>query len=49
MGFLSAIPAGLYAFALRIRHLLYDSRIIKRYRSDIPVVCVGNITVGGNR
>ncbi len=29
MGFLSAIPAGLYAFALRIRHLLYDSRIIK--------------------
>lgn len=47
MGFLSAIPAGLYAFALRIRHLLYDSRIIKRYRSDIPVVCVGNITVGG--
>ena len=47
MGFLSAIPAGLYAFALRIRHLLYDSRIIKRYRSDIPVVCVGNITGGG--
>lgn len=47
MGFLNAIPAGLYAFALRIRHLLYDAKLIKSYAADIPVVCVGNITVGG--
>lgn len=47
MNYLSAIPAGLYSFVLRIRHLLYESKIIKRYKADIPVVCVGNITVGG--
>lgn len=47
MNFLSAIPAGLYSFALRIRHWLFDSQLIRRYKADIPVVCVGNITVGG--
>ena len=47
MRFLSAIAAGLFAFVLRIRHLLYDSGIIGHYTADIPVVCVGNITVGG--
>ena len=47
MGLLGAIPAGLYAFALRVRHLIYDAKIIKSYSADIPVVCVGNITVGG--
>ena len=47
MKFLGAIPAALYAFVLRIRHWLYDIGIFKRYEADIPVVCVGNITVGG--
>lgn len=47
MSFLGAIPAGLYAFGLRVRHWLYDSGIIKGHAPDIPVVCVGNITVGG--
>ncbi len=26
---------------------MYDARIFRRYSADIPVVCVGNITVGG--
>ncbi len=47
MSFLSAIPAGIYSFALRVRHWLYDAKILRRYNTDIPVVCVGNITVGG--
>lgn len=47
MSFLSVIPAGVYSLVLRMRHWLYDARILSRYSADIPVVCVGNITVGG--
>ena len=32
---------------IAIRHRLYDWGIIKSHTFDIPVVCVGNITVGG--
>lgn len=30
-----------------IRHSLYDWGVFKSYSFDIPVVCIGNITVGG--
>lgn len=29
------------------RNFLYDKKILKSYKFDIPVICVGNITVGG--
>jgi len=39
--------AVLYGLAVRVRHMLYDVRLIRPQEYDIPVVCVGNITVGG--
>ncbi len=42
------IPAAwLYGLAIRFRHYLFDSGLIKSHKFDIPVICVGNITVGG--
>ncbi len=29
------------------RNFLYNSRILKSHKFDIPVICIGNITVGG--
>lgn len=42
-----AIPMLLYSLVLRIRHWLFDSGVIKKHRFEIPVICIGNITVGG--
>ena len=36
-----------YWMALKIRHFLYDKGICKSTGYPIPVICVGNITVGG--
>ena len=36
-----------YWATLKIRHLLYNNNIIKGSEFPIPVICVGNITVGG--
>ncbi len=36
-----------YYFALKIRHFLYDKGVKKSYTFDIPIISVGNITVGG--
>ena len=36
-----------YWIALKIRHFLYDKGIKKSYSFPIPVICIGNITVGG--
>jgi tetraacyldisaccharide 4'-kinase len=33
--------------AIAMRNMLYDSGLKKSFSIDIPVVCVGNITVGG--
>jgi len=37
----------LYGLAVRIRNLLYDQGILASARFNIPVISVGNITVGG--
>lgn len=41
-------PFGwLYGFFTSIRNRLYDCGMCKSYRSGIPVISIGNITVGG--
>ena len=36
-----------YALIVHLRNLLYDCRILRSHRVDVPVVCVGNISCGG--
>jgi tetraacyldisaccharide 4'-kinase len=38
---------GLFWLAVSLRHALYEHKILKQHEFKIPVVCVGNITVGG--
>lgn len=37
----------LYGFVMYIRRKLFDFKILKRKEFDIPVICIGNLTVGG--
>lgn len=37
----------LYGLGVRIRNLMFDCNILKSKSYDVPVICVGNITVGG--
>lgn len=37
----------LYGFIVFIRNKLFDWNILKQKKYDIPIICVGNITVGG--
>ncbi|XLS28008.1 tetraacyldisaccharide 4'-kinase [Flavobacteriaceae bacterium M23B6Z8] len=37
----------LYGLAIRLRHFLYDHSILKTQSFDIPLICVGNLSVGG--
>ena len=37
----------LYGLVVSIRNLMFDMGILKSKKFDIPVICVGNITVGG--
>lgn len=47
LGISSKIFLFPYWLALKIRHFLYDKNIKKGSSCSVPVVCVGNITVGG--
>lgn len=44
---IAAPLAFLYGMAVRIRHKLFELNILRSKEFDIPVVCVGNLTVGG--
>ena len=47
MKLLYRIFSALYALVLHVRHWLYDAGVFRKEKFDIPVVCVGNLTVGG--
>lgn len=38
----------LFGVGVAIRNALYDRNILPIYRSSLPVICVGNVTTGGN-
>ena len=37
-----------YTFVTKLRNLFYDKNYLKSYSSSLPVICVGNVTVGGS-
>lgn len=39
--------AVLYGWITRFRNFLFDRQILKSYRFDLPVIAVGNLSVGG--
>lgn len=39
--------AWLYGLVVSIRNLMFDYGVLKSQTFDLPVICVGNITVGG--
>ncbi len=39
--------AILYGFVTNIRNFLFDRGILKSYSLDIPIIAVGNLSVGG--
>ncbi len=42
------IPASwIYGAAIGVRNFLYDRRILKSRKFRVPIICVGNLTVGG--
>ena len=41
------ILSWIYAAVIAIRHRLYNWGVFKSYSFNIPIVCIGNITVGG--
>ena len=45
--FLLKIASLFYGAAIKLRHLLFDINILHSEKFDIPIICVGNITVGG--
>lgn len=45
--FFLKFASSLYSIGVNFRNFLYNSGIIQSTEFDIPVICVGNITVGG--
>ncbi len=44
----SLLPLSwMYGFGVRMRNKLFDAKILKSEKYSIPIICVGNISVGG--
>lgn len=41
------LPSLLYGVGVSLRNLLFDLGVFKSYQSSIPVICIGNLSVGG--
>ncbi len=41
------IASLFYGAAIKLRHLLFDAGILHSEKFDLPIICIGNITVGG--
>ena len=44
---LRQILSWIYTIVVAVRHCLYDLGVCKSHSFDIPIICIGNITVGG--
>lgn len=47
MGVFKDIAAALYGAGVAVRNWFYDAKLLKSKQFDLPVVCVGNVAVGG--
>lgn len=47
MNLIRALLSTLYGLAINVRHKLFDWKVLRSWEPDVPVVCVGNLTVGG--
>ncbi len=47
LNFLLVPLSWIYRTVVSVRHKLFDAGILKSRKFDIPIICIGNITVGG--
>lgn len=47
MSFLMKLLSYPYKMAISIRHWMFDCKLLKSEKFKTPIICVGNITVGG--
>ena len=44
----SLLPvAALYGAGVRLRNFFFDKGILREHTFSVPVICIGNLTVGG--
>ena len=48
MNIIKRFLGRLYLLVINVRNFLYNNKILPIYKSKIPVICVGNASVGGN-
>jgi tetraacyldisaccharide 4'-kinase len=45
---IASVLASLYGAVVLLRNRLYDAKVFRAHRSALPVISIGNLTVGGN-